>query len=152
MQEELYDMYKMLQYLPVTKPMILLDRTIVSHYFTERLRNDDVDFQSLLQYSTDNLGIQEIRETIIPEIIFVFDCTLQTLENRFRKEDRETIDGKFKRENVQQRYPLFQEVIHNIPDLIKDKVYIINGNNNRQTVHGTITSILKERYPEYFQK
>ena len=154
LQSEMYDTYQTLQLAKRLNPVLLLDRTILSRYFTEKQFSPTCEFNSLLSYhkSTSN-GTWEIQKTIIPDIIFILECSLDTLKNRFSAKESITDKWAFRRENIQQsKFDLFQSIIHDIPTPLKDKVVIIDGNRKPPEVHKEIEIIIKEKFPGYFTK
>jgi hypothetical protein len=83
----MYDTYQTLQLAKKLKPVLLLDRTVLSRYFTEKQFTPTCDFNSVLSYSN---GTSEIQKTIIPDLIFILECNLPTLRNRFTPEELAT--------------------------------------------------------------
>ena len=63
-----------------------------------------------------------------------------------------TDKGKFRRNNIERTFDLFQSIIHNIPKPIEDRVCIIDGNRNRYEVHDEVIEIIKRDLPTYFGK
>lgn len=153
LQTELCTSYNALQIAPVAKPVILLDRTLISRYLTEKQFDDKFNFDRTLHFNpTRDSEIIGIQKTIIPDLIFVFECNLDTLKNRFTPEELMTEKGKFRRNNIERTFDLFQSIIHNIPKPIENRVRIIDGNRNRYEVHDEVIEIIKRDLPTYFEK
>ena len=153
LQTELSTSYNALQIAPVAKPIILLDRTVISRYFTELQFNNKLDFDTMLTFKpTPDSGIMGIQKTIIPDLIFVLECNLDTLKSRFTPEELTTDKGKFRRDNIQRTFDLFQSIIHNIPKSIADNVRIIDGNRKPHEVHKEVIEIIQRDLPITFEK
>lgn len=152
LQNELSDTYDNLQKSPLPKPIILLDRTILSRYLTEKKYDKNFDFNKITTFTKIlRDGKTEIQNTIIPDLIFVLDCTVETLLSRFEVGENETEQGRFRWNNIIETAPLFKEIIHNPPDKIKDKIIIIDGNRRPDEVHEEIATILMQKFPEYLE-
>ena len=156
LQRELSDTFQLLQsnilrQNPLPKPTMLLDRTILSRYLTEKRYDKDFAFDKITTFTNiTRQGKEEIQDTIIPDIIFVLDCTVDKLLSRFKKGEKETPQGTFRWNNIIETAPLFTEIIHNPPEKIKDKIIIIDGNRKPDEVHEEIVERSIQYFPEYF--
>ena len=151
LQRELSTTYRDLQTSPVQKPLIILDRTLVDRYLTEKRYNPQADFTSVRSFPSET-NTQKIQQTIIPDLIFILDCKLKTLLGRMKPNEVKTPAWIFKLNNVMGAYPLFDEIIHNLPQDIQEHTHIINGNLAPDLVHQEIEKIVIQTFPQYFQK
>lgn len=126
--------YKISKDKSVKKPIILLDRTVLSRYHVERQKNANYDFDNLLS------------EAVIPDIIFVISCDIEHLKNRFTYEELQTKQWQFRRNNLVTNAPVFEEITNNLPEPIKDNTIIINGLDSVDNVHKNIIQKVEEKF------
>jgi thymidylate kinase len=126
--------YKISKDPSVKKPIILLDRTVLSRYHVERQKNSNYDFDNLLS------------EAIIPDIIFIISCDIVHLKNRFTYEELQTKQWQFRRNNLVTNAPLFEEITNNLPESIKGNTIIINALDSVDNVHKKIIQKVEEKF------